>query len=117
LTTAEFARAVSDPVKQAALDAATAGNTRIYCSLCGKSSMPGSFTAMAGGYCCPECWRAFAEKAASKADRLTAAAARATRLCNRCRKKPALDSYATCKECHDQSVDEGEEMTRGRFNG
>ncbi len=35
----------------------------------------------------------------------------ASKMCNRCHKKPAADSYATCKECHDQSLAEAEKAT------
>lgn len=40
---------------------------------------------------------------------LSASEVRATlRLCSDCGVKPALDSYATCKECHDKSLDAAE---------
>src|SRR5208282_2693965 len=32
-------------------------------------------------------------------------------MCNRCHKKPAMNSYATCKDCHDQSLSEAEQAT------
>lgn len=33
------------------------------------------------------------------------------KMCKRCHKKPAMTSYATCKECHDQSMTEAEKAT------
>jgi hypothetical protein len=33
------------------------------------------------------------------------------KMCNRCHKKPAMESYATCEECHDQSLTEAEAAT------
>jgi hypothetical protein len=36
------------------------------------------------------------------------------KMCNRCKKKPAMDSYATCEECHDKSLDEAERMMAQR---
>jgi hypothetical protein len=47
-----------DAARQAALDAATAGNTRIYCSICGKPARPGQYVAVAGGYWCGSCHKA-----------------------------------------------------------
>jgi hypothetical protein len=54
---------------QAALDAATAGNTRVYCAICGAvlgRPAKGTYIAIADGYCCNACWLA-GPKAAARA--------------------------------------------------
>lgn len=38
------------------------------------------------------------------------------KMCNRCKKKPAMDSYATCQECHETSLDEAEKFYADKNN-
>lgn len=44
-------------------------------------------------------------------DRLLSILAQQKKMCNRCKVKPAMESYNTCKDCHEKSTDEGERAT------